>query len=359
MMTATLTAPAAAILLFCAQPAAMAGPQSRPQDARQKKPTVAVLEPSCSAGVSASLRAIVRGGLTEYVAGEGHPSPDRARLDQKTSGHVIAGLPDEKTVKGLRAALGVDLILASDLYKEGEYYNITCWLIDTATGEAKAANAYVERDTPAQVLGVTERLAAQLLGARDKGSAEPAAPLRDAAARAAREQEEAKGREAADLAAKKEAERAAAADREAAEVKAREAVKAAEAVAAMAAREMEETKAKDAAKAAETAAREQEEAKAREAAELAAKEQEEVKARSAAEANAREAAKTAARELEEAKAREAAVRLAEESTAKDAAARAAREQEEAKAREAAELAAKELEEAKVKIGRAASRGRAC
>lgn len=141
-----------------------------PQDARRGKATVAVLEPSCSERVSPALRAVARGALSEYVAGEGYQAPDRAKLDRALSGHMVAGLPDEKTVKGLRTALGVELLLASDFYKEGQYYNITCWLIDTATGETAAANAFVEKDTPAEVLGVAEKLAAQLLGAKARAA---------------------------------------------------------------------------------------------------------------------------------------------------------------------------------------------
>jgi hypothetical protein len=147
----------------CTAPSTAGGP-----GLADKKLLVAVLEPSGNAGVTAMHKKSVRGGLEEYISGsETHKVLDRSRFDnilskkQKQEG----GLPDKKLVKKLKEKAGADFVCALDLYREGDHFNATCWLVDARTGEATTANDFIKKDTPLEVAYVIGTLAGRLLGA--------------------------------------------------------------------------------------------------------------------------------------------------------------------------------------------------
>ena len=130
---------------------------------QKTKPVVAVVEPACHGHVSASFKSVARGAMSDYIEGEGYSVIDRAKLDRALAGSVVDGLPNERAVKAIRTSLGVDYVIALDFFNEGQYHNITCWLIDTATGGIEEAHDFADKGTLLETLGIAERLADQLL----------------------------------------------------------------------------------------------------------------------------------------------------------------------------------------------------
>jgi len=173
-INSTLTA--IALLLTCAgltaqqaapkaQSGAKASNSAKPsQPAPQKtKPVVAVVQPSCHGHVKPSFKQTARDAMSEYIEGEGYSVIDSAKLDRALAGSVVDGLPNERAVKAIRTSLGIDYVVALDFFNEGQYHNVTCWMIDTATGEIDEAHDFADKGTLLETLGVAERLADQLL----------------------------------------------------------------------------------------------------------------------------------------------------------------------------------------------------
>jgi hypothetical protein len=217
--------------------------------AQAAKITVAVLEPFASKQVDPAHKRTLRAALEEAVsagpAGPDYAAVNRARLDKafaddkKLRDSLVGGVPDEKSTRKIGSLTGAGFVLATDLYRDGAYYNLTCWLIDAETCEARTANGFIETDAPQKIHGVAAALVVKLLGQvgppknATAVTAEMASEMADAAVdaaalmaatAAAEETEPMAAAEAESMAAAEAARVAAAAAREAALAAARESI---------------------------------------------------------------------------------------------------------------------------------------